>query len=104
MDDTAVNLETPLGRLRGVAERRGPACVLYVHGFGSEHRGSKAQDLRRACAAAGMGFAAFDFRGHGASSGTMRDLRASGLQADLDAVADHLRAERLYLFGSSMGG
>jgi pimeloyl-ACP methyl ester carboxylesterase len=83
------------------------AVVLFVHGFGSDRKGTKAAALAQFAGEAGISFAAFDFRGHGESSGTMFDLRASQLQEDLDAIAGHLikhGANRLYLVGSSMGG
>jgi pimeloyl-ACP methyl ester carboxylesterase len=110
-DPVLSDLTLPLpdgGHLAGsVAWTGSPGCVLYVHGFGSDRTGAKATALRTACAGRGWSFAAFDFRGHGRSSGTMRQLRGSGLQADLQAIASYL-AERgaRYLFpvGSSLGG
>lgn len=81
--------------------------MVYVHGFTSRRRGEKATALEACCARRGWTFVAFDFRGHGDSSGTLRDLRASGLQSDLDAVADYLASRKIspiYLVGSSMGG
>jgi pimeloyl-ACP methyl ester carboxylesterase len=85
----------------------GPAAVVFVHGFGSDRRGEKARAVRTECARRRWNFAAFDFRGHGESSGTMPELRGSGLQADLEAVRLHLLGRgvgRLFLVGSSMGG
>jgi alpha-beta hydrolase superfamily lysophospholipase len=85
----------------------GPDAVLYVHGFGSTRGGVKAGALEAACARHGMSFAAFDFRGHGGSGGSLLDLCTSGLVADLAAVADHLATRgirRLFPVGSSMGG
>jgi pimeloyl-ACP methyl ester carboxylesterase len=96
------------GHLEGsVALAGGPDAVLYVHGFGSDRWGVKAQALRVACARRGWNFAAFDFRCHGGSSGAMVELRGSGLQADLEAIRLYLArqgARRLFLAGSSMGG
>jgi uncharacterized protein len=96
------------GHLSGTLELTGTAgCVVYVHGFGSESTGAKARALQAACARRGYSYAAFDFRGHGRSSGVMRDLRASGLQSDLEAVRDFLASQgvtKLFLVGSSMGG
>jgi alpha-beta hydrolase superfamily lysophospholipase len=85
----------------------GPDAVLYVHGFGSTRGGVKAGALEAACARHGMSFAAFDFRGHGHSGGSLLDLRTSGLVADLAAFGDHLATRgvrRLFPVGSSMGG
>jgi pimeloyl-ACP methyl ester carboxylesterase len=85
----------------------GPDAVLYVHGFGSTRGGIKADALEAACTRRGWTFAAFDFRGHGRSTGTLYELRGSGLLADLAAVAAELERQgvrRLFPVGSSMGG
>ncbi|MDX2033973.1 MAG: alpha/beta fold hydrolase [Blastocatellia bacterium] len=82
-------------------------AVVFAHGFGSARGGEKAGALEAACARRGWAFAACDFRGHGESDGTMRELRGSRLLEDLDAIARTV-ADRaggpLFLFGSSLGG
>ena len=82
-------------------------AVLWVHGFGSHRGGEKALAVREECARQGWSFAAFDFRGHGGSSGTMHELRASHLLEDLSIIRDWLRDTRghtrLGLVASSMG-
>jgi pimeloyl-ACP methyl ester carboxylesterase len=85
----------------------GAWAVVYVHGFGGERRGEKSTAVEGACARRGWTFAAFDFRGHGQSSGTLFDLRCHGLLADLDTIQAALAlrgVQRLCLIGSSMGG
>ncbi len=85
----------------------GPDAVLYVHGFGSTRGGAKADALEAACARRRWPFAAFDFRGHGRSGGSLLELRGSGLLEDLAAVAAGLEGRgirRLFPVGSSMGG
>jgi pimeloyl-ACP methyl ester carboxylesterase len=105
-----VRLDLPDGHLHGTLEHAGdlgPAAVLFVHGFGSTHAGEKAVALAATCARRGWPWAGFDFRGHGESSGTLRELRGSRLQEELDRVAEYLAgrgARRLFLVGSSMGG
>jgi alpha-beta hydrolase superfamily lysophospholipase len=89
------------------AQAPGDWAVVWVHGFGSRRGGEKSQAVEAACSRRGWAFAAFDFRGHGHSSGAMRDLRASGLLDDLDTVRTYLATRgirRLGLIGSSMGG
>lgn len=84
-----------------------PLAVVYVHGFGSTRSGVKSLALEQACARRGWTFASFDFRGHGASTGTMLDLRGSALLEDLEFVRDYLVGRgvgELCLVGSSMGG
>lgn len=82
-------------------------AVVWVHGFGSHRGGEKSQAVREECTRRGWPFAAFDFRGHGESSGAMHELRASRLLEDLVAIRDRLAElghTRLGLVGSSMGG
>lgn len=89
------------------AQTTGDWAVVWVHGFGSRRGGDKAQALEAECSRRGWTFAAFDFRGHGDSSGAMRDLCGSGLLDDLKAVQAFLAGRgitKLGLVGSSMGG
>jgi pimeloyl-ACP methyl ester carboxylesterase len=82
-------------------------AVVWVHGFGSHRGGEKSAALRDECARRGWAFAAFDFRGHGDSSGTLRDLSPDRLLEDLAAIRTWLAARghtQLGLVGSSMGG
>jgi alpha-beta hydrolase superfamily lysophospholipase len=89
------------------ADRETDFAVVWVHGFGSHRGGEKSASLQAACVQHGFAFAAFDFRGHGASSGTMHSLTASRLLEDLEAIRQLLKQRgytRLGLVGSSMGG
>jgi pimeloyl-ACP methyl ester carboxylesterase len=84
-----------------------PLAVLYLHGFGSTQSGEKAELFRARALARGWAFGSFDFRGHGASEGTMRELTFSRNLADAAAARAFLFRrgfERVALFGSSMGG
>src|SRR5262245_30212509 len=98
------------GFLRGhlvPGEEATDRVVVYVHGFGSVRSGEKSRALAAACARRRWTFAAFDFRGHGESSGSMYDLRCRTLLDDLEAVQVYLAGRgvrRLCLAGSSMGG
>lgn len=98
------------GWLHGDLERAQQSetpIVLFIHGFGSRRGGDKADALAAACRRRCWSFAAFDFRGHGESSGTLLELRGSGLLADLEAIRDYLGergGRELCLVGSSMGG
>ncbi|HYE76838.1 MAG TPA: alpha/beta hydrolase, partial [bacterium] len=49
----------------------GSLCLLYLHGFGSDQWGEKAEFFRDRALAAGFGFCSLDFQGHGRSGGTM---------------------------------
>jgi pimeloyl-ACP methyl ester carboxylesterase len=81
--------------------------VAYVHGFASTGFGEKAKVVEAACIRRGWTFVTFDFRGHGQSSGSLLQLRGSGLLDDLEALRGYLDSrglKRLRLYGSSMGG
>jgi pimeloyl-ACP methyl ester carboxylesterase len=84
-----------------------PLTLLYLHGFGSNQEGEKAEFFRRRALAAGLAFCSFDFQGHGRSGGSMLDLTLSRNLADLALVHRLLRERghrRIALVGSSMGG
>lgn len=110
MNPSSVSIDRPAcGRLAGTYRpgARTDFAVLWVHGFGSHRGGEKAAAVQTECARRGWAFAAFDFRGHGESTGAMADLTAGRLLEDLSVVRDWLSARghtRLGLIGSSMGG
>ena len=82
-------------------------CFLYLHGFGSEQSGEKAEFFRRQALAAGFGFCSFDFQGHGQSGGEIGAVTLTRSLEDVRRVHDFLRdrgQERLVLIGYSMGG
>jgi pimeloyl-ACP methyl ester carboxylesterase len=97
------------GKLLGTLswqDEPGPSAIVYVHGFGSSHDGHKGLAIERACARQGWTCAAFDFRGHGHSSGDLFDLSGSRLQEDLRQIRACLEERgvtTLFLVGSSMG-
>jgi pimeloyl-ACP methyl ester carboxylesterase len=85
----------------------GRPCFLYLHGFGSEQSGEKAEFFRSRARAAGFGFCSFDFQGHGLSGGGLDRLTLTRKLEDVGCVHAFLRErgqERLILIGSSMGG
>jgi len=91
---------------RGTADAAGH-CFLYLHGFGSEQSGEKAEFFRARALASGFAFCSFDFEGHGRSGGDMRGLTLSRNLENVAAVASWLQARghpRVCLIGSSMGG
>jgi pimeloyl-ACP methyl ester carboxylesterase len=82
-------------------------CFLYLHGFGSEQSGEKADFFRARAREEGFGFCSFDFQGHGLSGGGMTDLTLTRNLEDVARVHTFLRGRgcgRLILLGSSMGG
>lgn len=82
-------------------------CFLYLHGFGSQQSGEKAEFFRARALAAGFGFCSFDFQGHGKSGGGMEGLTLTRNLEDVARVHALLRERgcgRLILTSSSMGG
>jgi pimeloyl-ACP methyl ester carboxylesterase len=78
--------------------------VLFCPGFMSDMSGTKAVALEAHCAARGQAMLRFDYRGHGASEGTVAAATIGDWRADTLAVIDALSAGPLVLVGSSMGG
>jgi pimeloyl-ACP methyl ester carboxylesterase len=108
---TPITIPVGDGSLQGdyVAGTTNPSfVVLWVHGFGSHRGGEKALAVREECIRRGWSFAAFDFRGHGSSSGSMLELRASRLLEDLATVRtwlkDTCKHTQVGIVASSMGG
>ena len=91
----------------GVGSSLSQFAVVWLHGFGSHRGGEKSAAVLAECERRNWPFLAFDFRGHGESAGTIRELRASGLLEDLAKVCGFLASRghtRVGLVGSSMGG
>src|SRR5262245_31841150 len=114
-DQELIELPAPDGlKLRGIFRPAPPApedqatpVIVFVHGFGSTRGGEKAAAFEAECMRRGWAFAAFDFRGHGESDGTMLELCGSRLLEDLDVITATVGARAggpLFLAGSSMGG
>ncbi len=85
----------------------GHPVILYLHGFGSEQSGEKAEFFRRQALDGGLGFCSFDFQGHGQSGGDLTGLTLTRNLEDVARVHAFLRSRghgRLILVGSSMGG
>jgi pimeloyl-ACP methyl ester carboxylesterase len=95
------------GHLAADVDRRdGPLALAYLHGFGSDRKGAKVEAFRRLAAEESWDFLAFEFRGHGESSGEIADLTLSAMLEDVDAALEAFdrRDRPLTLVGSSLGG
>jgi pimeloyl-ACP methyl ester carboxylesterase len=78
--------------------------VMFHGGFMSDMTGAKALALEAFCRKRGQAFLRFDYRGHGASSGTFEDGTIGLWAEDALAVFDRLTEGPQILVGSSMGG
>lgn len=98
-------LETPQGR-RIAYERqagKGPG-VVFLGGFKSDMRGSKAEYLADWAARTGRAFLRLDYSGHGESDGAFEDGSIGDWSADAMAAIHELTEGPQVLVGSSMGG
>ncbi|HEX9757884.1 MAG TPA: alpha/beta fold hydrolase [Nitrospiria bacterium] len=80
--------------------------IIYIHGFASHQRGEKVLFLQERFNEIGTAFLAFDHRGHGNSSGTMKGLTVTKNLEDLGQIIQFQgeNFKNLVLIGSSMGG
>lgn len=79
--------------------------VVFLTGFRSDMTGAKALRLEEHCRKAGRAFTRFDYRGHGASSGSFEEGCVGDWLEDALAVLDGVVEGRpCVLAGSSMGG
>lgn len=89
------------------SEKSAPeTLVIYVHGFASHQSGEKVLFLKKRFNESGTAFLAFDHRGHGNSSGTMKELTITKNLEDLDQIirSQGKNFKNRILIGSSMGG
>ena len=86
-----------------VREGAGPP-VVWLGGFRSDMRATKAAALDAWAARSGRRMVRFDYSGHGESQGRFEDGTISDWLADACAVIDRYADERPILVGSSMGG
>lgn len=86
-----------------VREGVGPA-VVWLGGFRSDMRATKAEALDRWAAERGRCLVRFDYSGHGCSEGRFEDGTISAWLADSLAVIAAEAGPRPVLVGSSMGG
>ena len=78
--------------------------ILFLGGFKSDMRGTKAEALDAFAAASGRAFTRFDYSGHGSSGGAFTDGTISRWLEEAAAVLDTAPGAPLVLVGSSMGG
>jgi pimeloyl-ACP methyl ester carboxylesterase len=82
----------------------GPVLV-FLPGFASDMRGTKAIFLHETCAAQGQAMLRLDYSGHGASGGRFEDGTIGQWTGDAALVIETVTGDApLILVGSSMGG
>ena len=97
-------LDLPDGAKLAYRRREGRAPgVMFLGGFMSDMSGRKALALEAYCRDKRRAFVAFDYRGHGLSSGRLEDLGVDSWIEDSLMVLDTLTDGAQILVGSSMG-
>lgn len=98
-------LDGPQGRRIAFEHQTGQGPgVVFLGGFKSDMRGSKAEHLAQWAARTGRAFLRFDYSGHGESSGAFEDGTIGDWAADAMAAITALTDGPQVLVGSSMGG
>jgi|GEM_PF-6495113 len=82
--------------------------LVCIHGFSTDHGGTKIQQLARELPRKGWGVLACDLRFHGKSSGKIEDININANVHDVRAMISYAfslpGAESVSLYGSSYGG
>ena len=78
--------------------------IVFLHGFGSDMSGAKADALAAWCVEHGQALLRLDVSGHGQSGGRFEDGTIGRWRDDALAVLDAASAGDVVLVGSSMGG
>jgi pimeloyl-ACP methyl ester carboxylesterase len=80
------------------------ASLMFLSGFKSDMRGTKAEALAQWAVERGIGCVRFDYSGHGLSEGRFEDGTLSRWLEETRAVFDRVSEGPVVLIGSSMGG
>ena len=95
--------EGPNGRLAYLARDGDGPTPVWLGGYASDMRGTKAEALDAWCAERGRAFLRFDYSGHGESAGAFEDGTIGAWAADAGAIVAGQTTGPLVLVGSSMG-
>jgi pimeloyl-ACP methyl ester carboxylesterase len=87
-----------------LAQKGSGPPVLWLGGYKSDMRSTKAETLAAWALRTGRGFVRFDYSGHGESEGRFEDGTISRWLDDSLEVLNRMTDERPILVGSSMGG
>ena len=91
-------------RFRPADERVKAATLVFLPGYASDMEGSKASELDRFAAAAGLPYLRFDYSGTGSSGGDFAEGTLDRWLGEVLAAIDLLVDGKVILVGSSMGG
>lgn len=91
-------------RLRPADPRVTGPTLLFLPGYGSDMEGTKAVEIDRFAAAAGLAYLRFDYSGTGSSGGNFADGTLVRWLDEVVAIIDLVIEGPVLLVGSSMGG
>lgn len=91
-------------RLRPAHPEVSGPTLLFLAGYASDMEGTKATELDRFAAAAGLAYLRFDYSGTGSSGGDFADATLARWLDEVLAAIDFLVDGKVLLIGSSMGG
>ncbi len=103
--DSPLSVPAPQGHRLAALHVAGRApTVVWLGGFRSDMRGTKAERLSEQAARSGHAFLRFDYSGHGESEGRFEDGTISSWTEDARAAIEGIAPQGpLVLVGSSMG-
>ncbi|MBP0614054.1 alpha/beta fold hydrolase [Jiella mangrovi] len=90
-------------RRRKSRQRDKAPTIVWLGGYRSDMRGTKAEHLLALAERHDLGYCRFDYSGHGESGGRFEDGTIGRWTAEAAAVLEHLADNRVILAGSSMG-
>ena len=96
-------LDGPHGPLAFLRQDGAGPCVVWLGGYASDMRGTKAEAIARWAETRGQAYLRFDYAGHGESGGDFEDGTIGRWAADARAVIEAETSGPLVLVGSSMG-
>ncbi|WP_300390760.1 alpha/beta hydrolase [Henriciella sp.] len=103
---TTLFLDCANGRRLAYRKSDGQSGLTFVwlSGFKSDMTGTKVMELESWAESQGHGFLAFDYSGHGESTGAFEEGTISDWREDALQAIEHCTRGPLVLVGSSMGG
>ena len=99
----ALFLSGPNGRIAYLREEGTGPALVWLGGYASDMRGTKAEALSDWSRSRGHAFLRFDYTGHGESEGDFEDGTIGRWLADARAAIQALTSGPVVLVGSSMG-
>jgi len=81
-----------------------PLTIVFLHGFMSDLKGKKIQVLAKFCTKQKVSFLAFEYSGHGKSSGQLSDYGIGDwIEQSKEIIEKITKNKKIILVGSSMG-